>query len=210
MGRFINADAFASTGQGILGNNMYAYCLNNPVMMADSTGNFAFCCVLLIALSSCVRKDNKVSGRKNEQAKKLAEDINAYDPSNESAEVVVEANYFSYYKGAVVVKTPFKGSFSFGFIGLSSSDKNIDTLNHEYGHILQYNEMGGFDYFTDIAILSATAAELYNQGKLPHNYFGSSWEADADRRGGVNRTSNNDPWPDGTESLWYLIALFFS
>ena len=38
VGRFINADAFASTGQGILGNNMFAYCLNNPVNMIDPNG----------------------------------------------------------------------------------------------------------------------------------------------------------------------------
>ncbi len=38
VGRFINADAYASTGQGILSNNMFAYCLNNPVNMLDSTG----------------------------------------------------------------------------------------------------------------------------------------------------------------------------
>ena len=31
LGRFINADALVSTGQGVLGNNMFAYCLNNPV-----------------------------------------------------------------------------------------------------------------------------------------------------------------------------------
>ena len=38
MGRFINADAFASTGQGILGNNMFAYCNNNPIARADPDG----------------------------------------------------------------------------------------------------------------------------------------------------------------------------
>ena len=36
--RFINADSYASTGQGILGYNMFAYCLNNPVMYADHDG----------------------------------------------------------------------------------------------------------------------------------------------------------------------------
>ena len=30
-GRFINADGYVSTGQGLLGNNMFAYCLNNPI-----------------------------------------------------------------------------------------------------------------------------------------------------------------------------------
>ena len=38
MGRFINADAYTSTGQGLLGNNMFAYCGNNPVMYCDDTG----------------------------------------------------------------------------------------------------------------------------------------------------------------------------
>lgn len=37
-GRFINADGYVSTGQGILGNNMFAYCNNNPVMFTDPTG----------------------------------------------------------------------------------------------------------------------------------------------------------------------------
>ena len=36
--RFINADAFTSTGQGILGNNMFAYCRNNPVSRIDISG----------------------------------------------------------------------------------------------------------------------------------------------------------------------------
>ena len=38
IGRFINADAYAATGQGLTGNNMFAYCGNNPVMGYDPTG----------------------------------------------------------------------------------------------------------------------------------------------------------------------------
>ena len=41
LGRFLNADAFASTGQGLLGNNMFVYCLNNPVRLGDFTGEDA-------------------------------------------------------------------------------------------------------------------------------------------------------------------------
>ena len=37
-GRFINADAFAATGQGFVGNNMFAYCGNNPVCRKDVAG----------------------------------------------------------------------------------------------------------------------------------------------------------------------------
>ncbi|MBE6642529.1 MAG: hypothetical protein E7615_02615 [Ruminococcaceae bacterium] len=35
MCRWISPDSFMSTGQGILGNNMYAYCRNNPVNYRD-------------------------------------------------------------------------------------------------------------------------------------------------------------------------------
>jgi len=37
-GRFINADGYVSTGQGILGNNMFAYCGNNSVVSYDTSG----------------------------------------------------------------------------------------------------------------------------------------------------------------------------
>ena len=38
VGRFISADVLLSTGQGVLGHNAYAYCLNNPVNMSDGCG----------------------------------------------------------------------------------------------------------------------------------------------------------------------------
>ena len=38
IGRFLNADALVATGQGMLGNNMFAYCGNNPVSRADFGG----------------------------------------------------------------------------------------------------------------------------------------------------------------------------
>ncbi len=40
IGRFIHADVFASTGQGLLSNNMFVYCLNNPVLYFDRNGEY--------------------------------------------------------------------------------------------------------------------------------------------------------------------------
>lgn len=40
IGRFLNADAYASTSQDLLGNNMFAYCGNNPVSRKDDGGEF--------------------------------------------------------------------------------------------------------------------------------------------------------------------------
>ena len=51
--RFISADVYMTTGQGVLGGNMFAYCLNNPVNMTDSNGEIAIvddAAVLLLLL----------------------------------------------------------------------------------------------------------------------------------------------------------------
>ena len=39
--RFINADSYASTGQGFIGTNMFAYCNNSPILFVDHDGNDA-------------------------------------------------------------------------------------------------------------------------------------------------------------------------
>ena len=38
IGRFINADSFAATGQGVVGTNLFAYALNSPISMEDRAG----------------------------------------------------------------------------------------------------------------------------------------------------------------------------
>ena len=41
IARFVNADMFISTGQGIIGHNRFSYCLNNPIVYVDKSGFFA-------------------------------------------------------------------------------------------------------------------------------------------------------------------------
>ena len=61
--RFINADGYASTGQGIIGHNMFVYCTNNPILHMDSTGS---CCVVIglrlwdCGSSTCRTSDNYI------------------------------------------------------------------------------------------------------------------------------------------------------
>ena len=38
IGKFISADVYLSTGQGVLGHNAYAYCGNNPICRSDPSG----------------------------------------------------------------------------------------------------------------------------------------------------------------------------
>ena len=41
--RMLNADGAVSTGTGVLGHNMFAYCNNNPVMLSDPDGTCPIC-----------------------------------------------------------------------------------------------------------------------------------------------------------------------
>ncbi len=51
--RFLNADGYVSTGQGILGFNMFAYCGNNPIMGYDPNGDLP---ILLPALGGAAKE----------------------------------------------------------------------------------------------------------------------------------------------------------
>ena len=53
-GRFLNADVFVSTGQGVLGNNMFAYCLNNPSTLVDYEGKAAY--------GACYEQESDIGG----------------------------------------------------------------------------------------------------------------------------------------------------
>ncbi len=67
--RFINADGYVSTGQGLIGYNMFAYCGNNPVNRVDPTGEVwwvvAVVAVVIVActvvMSSCSSKSSSNS-----------------------------------------------------------------------------------------------------------------------------------------------------
>ena len=134
-GRFISADNVMSNAGGtLMGYNLYAYCFNNPVNQFDASGSWPkWVHTYVINPAKAVA----------EFVSDVVEDIKNYDSTNESEAVVFESNYFSNYKGAVVVKTPFDASFSIGFIGLSHNDYgDHEMLKHEYGHTRQFNQIG--------------------------------------------------------------------
>lgn len=53
--RFVNTDAYASTGNTILDHNMYTYCKNAPTNLVDSSGTLALsACAIVIGASGVI------------------------------------------------------------------------------------------------------------------------------------------------------------
>ncbi len=140
----------------------------------------------------------------------IKKDIGDFSIKNTCETRVEEAKYFAGYKGTVVVKTPFSSSFSFcRLIGIGSNVHFRRTLAHEYGHFLQCGLRGVGDYAFRVAIPSVTINLLNRFGKLPYDYYGAPWEAEADILGGVVR-ENITGWPEEeSNSYLKLLKLWF-
>lgn len=206
-GRWINADSvIAGTDESLLGNNTFAYCFNNPVNMTDKSGHWP---QWIEDVADWIN-DNVIQPVVG-FVEDVVEDFNNYDSNNQSEDVVFSSTYFSNYKGALVVKTSFDTSFSFGFIGLSTQQQNANTLKHEYGHTVQMENMGIGTYIADVAVPSVTINILDRNGKLPYDYFSYPWEAEANKLGGASLSQSWKPvLPQGEyTSYWDLIQLFF-
>ena len=178
LGRFINADAFASTGQGLLGNNMFAYCNNNPVLFADATGHALFPCTVFI----------------NDGNGKISDPPDT--ENNEALETLSEEGFTS-YNGVPVIKLPFGGNvgFSAGAIflgnGVKADAQGVATLMHEYGHVVHLSQIGWESYVIWVLIPSVTN---FHRGVPYADYYSQPWEYIADTLGGVERTNGNQPY----------------
>ena len=114
-GRFINADGYVSTGTGLLGYNMYAYCNNNPVMNVDYTGHSweDFWDVLNTAVGLLFERNvvenvsigvSVVSAVLSGRGGDLIDDFKsgALNPFNQDESVALNAKVLGFYKGETV------------------------------------------------------------------------------------------------------------
>ena len=219
--RFINADCYLSTGQGILGYNMYAYCGNNPVNCVDYGGNSPW--LIVAAFLLFTPAGGQISQAVTSSAcyvgfaitaifdEEVREDMNTigWNPFNSDVDVVAESKHVSFYKGMPIFRTD-GNSASVGIIMLSRDDikgdngfvwKPQDILKHEYGHSIQQMTMGPIPYLVNIGIPSIF---IDNSDDAP-------WEISADVYGGVNRQYSVDAINKGLNymSWWRVITPFW-
>ena len=212
--RFINADSFASTGQGILGHNMFAYCNNCPTNCVDHSGTRA---VLSTSLWGNV---GFLSGNSATVVATLEDTIKqvASIIMNNDVSAVQNAQTAAFYKGAIVMYADLPGmgaAFSYGIIVLDEYYKDApkeefaDTLNHEYGHFVHFQTIGVVAYTFTTAIPSLIGAGISSfSSDVYENYYSLPWECTADYLGGVERTYA--PWANTLASLFYARTLIQS
>ena len=194
MGRFINADAYASTGQGVLGNNMFAYCLNNPVVLVDGSGNAAHICF-------------GYDGQRDESPWKIGSPGGGGWPQNIHYSREEEAMP-SEYNGVEVIAVSFmrNSAFSLGKIYVSPNLLNDETvLAHEYGHYLQLQDVGMEKYLQFVALPSVACWVLTELEILSYEvYYDKAWEYMADIYGNVSRR-HAEGAKEAALSYWEIV-----
>lgn len=200
MGRFLNADALTSTGQGVLGNNMYVYCLNTPTIFVDYAGQRA---VISDFLAGATEEYITMA--------KIRSDIRNFNLLNANPDLVYNAYFFSAYNGTLVIRhtSSFLTSWAIGetiFLNHSndSLSSRVDTLKHEFGHVLQEKSFGTLQYLFSVFIPSVTY-NLLSRGSVSMNanYYNMPWEYDADKRGNADR--NHAWWAAGVSELYFSL-----
>ncbi len=118
---------------------------------------------------------------------RLLEDIENFSLSNENETIVLQSNYFSYYKGSLVIKhsLPDTSCGIFGVILLNHNEYRINVVKHEWGHNQQEKQLVTIPYIFLIVIPSLNG--YFNK---VDDYYSQPWEYSADILGGVKRNYN--------------------
>jgi len=229
VGRFINADGIVGANGGLQGYNMFAYCNNNPVAFADPTGYFLMYSSGFDVTSSqhLMMRDygglysggggngSMISGggtyipspklMSEEFKDGIKKDIENFDLFNDDPTVALKSNYFSCYKGVLVIRTDLDRSGSFGIIFLTREsnkrDNPADVVRHEYGHVMQLLQLGLLNYALCIGLPSADTWGSYD---YYGDYYNKPFEVTADIYGGVQ--SRNHTLRDSYAGFKYLVT----
>ena len=184
--RFINADGYLSTGQGILGYNMYAYCNNNPVNYVDYGGNSPWLIVAAIllftpaggqisqaAISVTCYAGIAITAIFDEEVREDMDSI-GWNPFNSDENTVIDSNKVAFYKGVPVFNAiEGCGSLSLGAIWVNKT-QGVEVLKHERGHSTQLMSMGVGNYLIQIGIPSFWKNEDETPWELSASMLGKS------------------------------------
>ena len=162
---------------------MYAYCMNNPVVLVDPAGT----CSYISSLGGWV-DCNEIDCPESKK----------YVAGDYSEELAVLRGETDRYKGVQVHKIlPNDNSgFSFGdiYIGTNAGDTwaDVNLLRHEFGHTVQFDNLGMVGYGMPVLVPSVSCYAIDQMGLLTAHYYSLPWEFEADTYGNVVRNGGYD------------------
>lgn len=118
--RFINADGLVSTGTGVLGYNMFAYCENNSIINSDPSGERRNGAVKRY-IARLNREKTLAAGRARRRSNQSSTKSIIYSP-----ELYNPIGYYSYNKCSTL-SVGFSCSLGAGLYGSVSKGMSIDT-----------------------------------------------------------------------------------
>ena len=170
VGRWINADGFVSTGQDIIGYNMFAYCGNNPVNRKDPTGQFWITALIVavvctVALSGCSAQPTSDVGA----AKPYVDMPGSDDPTSPNCYAYAISSPVNEQPGGTSGRIPKKWN------DVNDVGKSVEADLKAKGHTVR--EISGpdakvYDNEFKIALRVGTQPYAYNQytGQLYYDY----------------------------------------
>ncbi len=211
LGRFISPDGISYLDpKTVNGLNLYAYCLNNPVMGYDPEGTF----LIDAAITGFLAQANfsirayvcfAIAAIWDEDVRK---DMNAihWNPFNTNEEEVLNSSKVSFYKGVPVIRQDGDRSGTFLGIFLSRNEgDNKDIVKHEYGHAVHQMIIGPLPYLVHVGIPSYYKWGPYrDEGD---DYYNNPQEAMADILGGSSRAHTKT---DTVAAIIWFIATIIS
>lgn len=198
----------SNSADSLQGYNLYSYCCNNPVKLADHSGNWP---QWIVNAANWI--DNNIVQPVSRFLSDISEDVSNYNKDNDDIETTYDSNYFSSYNGTLVIRHSSDRLTSWAIGGTIFLNHNLDNysistktnmLKHEYGHILQERSYGTAKYALIVAVPSVTFNFISRENQsAADNYYNMPWEYDADVRGKVNRP--HTAWAQPFSAVYFGI-----
>ena len=235
-GRWINSDAILNSVQSMQGSNLFVYCYNNPIRMRDKNGfdpesatedddvmgsgdlysvlsrcfTYAFNTVNSPVTFSIITIYANELLKTHKFDAEVLEDLKNLNFYNTDEEKVIQAHFFSCYRGTLVLKHDIEDASSCSIANtiflnykLKPDEYGISTVRHEWGHAVQQSQMGQYKYIVKVAIPSMIAYLAIKEN--PDLYHSLPCERSADYFGGSRYKYNLYPRTDLYSTLYYLL-----
>ena len=214
IGRFINADGIGYLGADgtVLSYNLFAYCGNNAPNACDPCGTCLHRWDFWNDCDSCGgRKINDKWNDFSNWCTNTYGEIKNFVTNDDiiTTKLNLQKYGFSFYKGVPVIITNIlpEAACSCGLIILGSDYKYgdyylfEDTLKHEYGHALHFQQIGIGTYSITIALPSVIGALCNVQP-----YYNQPWERIANQLGECD--GDYPPEVNTWASIYWILTLF--